>query len=232
MTLDLKAVLMDFDGVISDSFREGLRRIRTIAAIHDVQFLRETRSRLTNLWGLPGIELLERGLSVNRALAERMYADWEKMDLANPIQLIPGSRETLYWLRKNSFVRCLITSRRRENLTAILDKDDLIREFDSITMREDCPYHKPNPLVFEHAFTMLSSIGIGKEHCIFVGDTPSDILAGKSAGMRTLVVQTGPYLLEHVNQHPIALEDILQSIDDLPMWIEKHHTGALAVIPT
>lgn len=100
-TMFLKAVILDCDGVILDSFREGLRRIRLIAAIHEIAFDRQTRSRLTDLWGLPGIELLEQGLGINRAFAERIYKDWEKLDITNPVPLIPGARETLYWLRKN-----------------------------------------------------------------------------------------------------------------------------------
>src|SRR3989344_5204742 len=116
----LKAVILDCDGVILDSFREGLRRIRTIAATHEVVFDRKTRSRLTDLWGLPGIELLEQGLGIGPMLSRRMYAEWEKYDLVNPVPIIPGARETLYWLRQNGFVSCLLTSRHRINLLEIL----------------------------------------------------------------------------------------------------------------
>ena len=229
--MDLKAVIMDFDGVILDSFREGLRRIGMLATLNDKPFGRETRKLLTNIWGLPGIELLERGLDINRALAEKIYTDWEKMDLFNPIPLIPGTRETLYWLRKNGVIKCLNTSRHRENLLKILDRYDLLREFEIITTKQDCPYHKPDPRVFDHALSILEERNITREQCIFVGDTPSDIVAGQDAHIRTLVVQTGPYLLKHATKHPIDLSDVLQSLEDLPMWIEEHHTGTLTVVP-
>src|SRR3989338_7311334 len=110
----LKAVILDCDGVILDSFREGLRRIKLLAAMHDISFTRESRGSLTDLWGLPGIELLEQGLGVNRALVRRMYVIWEKMDLSDPVPLIPGAPATLNWLRKNGFVSCLLTSRHRK----------------------------------------------------------------------------------------------------------------------
>jgi HAD superfamily hydrolase (TIGR01509 family) len=230
--MDLKAVIMDFDGVVLDSFREGLRRIRVLAALHDKPFGRDTRRRLTRLWGLPGIELLMQGLDISRALAERIYVDWEKMDLLDPIPLVPGSRETLYWLRQNEIAKSLITSRHRENLLSILDRDDLLREFDIVTTKQDSPYHKPDPRVFAHALSALEERNIEPEQCIFVGDTPSDIVAGQDAKLRTLVVQTGPYLLKHATEFPIDLSDVLQSIDDLPMWIEEHHTGKLKVFPS
>ncbi|MDO8407670.1 MAG: HAD family hydrolase [bacterium] len=225
----LKAVILDCDGVILDSFREGLRRIRVIAATHEVIFDRKARSRLTDLWGLPGIELLEQGLGIGPMLSRRMYAEWEKYDLVDPVPLIPGAREALYWLRKNGFVSCLLTSRHRKNLLEILDRADLEREFTLITAREDGgPYHKPDPRVFFHTLSTLElDKGIKKEECIFVGDTPSDILAGANAGIRTLVTQTGPYLLKHAQMHPIPLGDILQSIDNLPLWVEENHDGPL-----
>ncbi|HEY4486124.1 MAG TPA: HAD family phosphatase [Candidatus Paceibacterota bacterium] len=227
----LKAVIMDFDGVILDSFREGLRRIKWIATTHDIPWDRSARRKLTELWGAPGIELLKKGLGVNEALALRMYTDWEKLDEADPIDLIPGARETLIWLRKNNFLKCLITSRHRESLLKILDADDLISEFEIITTKQDCPYHKPDPRVFVHCLDTLQTHGISKEHCIFIGDTPSDILAGKNAGIETLIVQTGPYLLKHAAEHPIDLGNILQSIDDLPMWVEEHHGAQLLTLP-
>ena len=61
-------------------------------------------------------------------------------------------------------------------------------------------------------------------------NTPSDIVAGQDANIRTLVVQTGPYLLRHAAQYPISLADILQSIDYLPLWIEENSTNELKTL--
>lgn len=226
--MDIRGVLLDFDGVISDSFREGLRRIQVLCALHDIRFERDTRTKLFNNWGLPGVELFKQCLGVNEALARRMYVDWEKFDKASLIPLIPSAREVLAWLRRNGLKSALITSRHRENLLEILDRLDLVDEFLVITAKEDSPYHKPDPRVFRFALeTLHERCGIGKGQCIFVGDTPSDTVAGHNAGLETLVVQTGPYLLEHIEQHPLSLGNILKSIEDLPYWIEKHHDGIL-----
>ena len=146
------------------------------------------------------------------------------------VGLIPGAREVLWWLRRNGFKSGLITSRHRPNLLEILDRLDLEREFSVVTAREDAgPYHKPDPRVFRHALeTLKERHGVEESACIFIGDTPSDTVAGHEARLTTLVVQTGPYLLEHINQFPIDLGNVLKSIDDLPFWIEKHHDGDIA----
>jgi HAD superfamily hydrolase (TIGR01509 family) len=224
----VRAVLMDLDGVLLDSFREGLRRIQIICALHHVPFERNTRAKLFNNWGLPGLELFVQCLGINNALAQRMYIDWEAFDKADPPPLVPGTREVLRWLRKNDFKTALITSRQHKNLLEVLDQLDLEREFLVITAKEDCPYHKPDPRVFRFALeTLEEKCGIKKDECVFVGDTPSDTVAGNAAELETLVVQTGPYLLEHMTKYPIQLGNALRSIDDLPYWIEKHHDGEL-----
>ena len=222
----IKAMIFDCDGVIIDSFREGLRRIKILCAIHDVRYTLKERRKLTELWGLRGVKLLEQGLDISPKLAKAMYQDWEKMDLSDPIAHIPAAREVLHWLRKNNFSSILLTSRNRENLTAILDRMDLLREFTFLSTGDDFYYSKPDPRAFRFSLEKLrDECGIEKEHCVFVGDTPADIEGGANAGIRTVVVQTGPYMLEHTEKYPVALCDIIPSIDEFPSWVEKHHEG-------
>src|SRR3989344_3948004 len=205
----IRALILDFDGVVNDSFHEGLRRIRNLCAIEEISFGRTQRKNLTELWGLPGKELLMQGLGIPEALADAMYPAWERLDLADPIPLIPGAKETLLWLRRNDFRTALLTSRNRQNIHDIFERIDLTREFSVIATRQDVPYRKPDPRVFDFLLGELSTThGVAKDECIFVGDTPADLNAGTAAGIRTLLVQTGPYLLRHARNLPIALEDV------------------------
>jgi len=222
--LIVRAVIFDFDGPINDSFREGLRRIKILCAIHNVRFGREERRRLTEFWGIPGRELLEQGLEISSELSDAMYVEWEKIDLQQPVPLVPSSKDVLYWLRRNRFISALLTTRNRENLTDILERLDLIREFGVISTRQNTSYRKPDPRAFRFVLeTLAEKNQIQKENCIFIGDTPADIEAGRLAEIKTLVVQTGPYLLKHTLQYPIKLENLLNSIDELPAWLEEHH---------
>jgi len=63
--------------------------------------------------------------------------------------------------------------------------------------------------------------GVAREECIFVGDTPEDILCGMSV-IETLVVMTGPYWLEHILQYPVKPQNVMPSVDYLSEWIEKN----------
>lgn len=231
----LKGIIFDLDGVILDSFREGLRRIRNFCAMEEIPFSRENRRLLTEAWGLPGIELLEAGLGINRTLATEINTKWIRLDNEDPPKLVPGSREVLSWARRNGFKSCLLTSRHRDGTLAVLEKHDIAHEFAFICSREDVSHHKPDPRALRPPLEKLHELfNIKKSECCFVGDTPSDIEAGHRARVKTLVVQTGPYFLKHshkiIGGKKVALKDILSSVDELPLWIEQNHSGELKLL--
>jgi HAD superfamily hydrolase (TIGR01509 family) len=223
----VKAVIKDFDGVIVDSFREGIRRIKTICTIHNIPFTRAHHKQLTKLWGMPGVELLVQGIGIDREFAKEVfYPAWERLDISHPLSLVPRTREVLVWLRRNKIISTLLTSRNQKNTLAVLDYQDLTRNFEIISTKDDSPYRKPDPRAFDFTFHALAEhYNITKEECIFVGDTPADIEAGKAVDIETLLVQTGPYLLKHtqnIASLPIPLANVLNSIDDLPEWIQDN----------
>jgi len=231
--VNVRAVVFDLDGPILDSFREGLRRIKIVSAVLDVPYTREHHKRLTQLWGLPGIELIVQGMGLGeKFVKEVFYPAWERYDLKNQISLVPRTREVLGWLRRNKIVVTVLTSRHREGVLEMLDKLDLARDFVVISTKFDTPYRKPDPRVFHFTLQELADrFKISKSEIIFVGDTPADVDAGVAAQIETLLVQTGPYLLKHAEKLPLSLGNILNSIDDLPSWIEERHEAGLGEAP-
>lgn len=227
--MQVRAVVFDLDGPILDSFREGLRRIRIICAIYGTPFTGEHHRRLTQLWGLPGIELIVQGIGLGETFVrETFYPAWERLDLQQPLPLVPRTREVLAWLRRNKIVATILTSRHREHVQEMFDRLDLVHSFAVVSTKFDTPYRKPDPRVFRRTLEELEEkFQITKNGVIFVGDTPADVNAGKTAGIETLLVQTGPYLLKHADKLPLSLSNILNSIDDVPGWIEENHEGRL-----
>lgn len=225
--MNVRAVIFDLDGPILDSFREGLRRIKIVSAILDIPFTRTHYKKLVELWGLPGVELIMRSLNLGEEFVRtQFYPAWERLDISQPVPLVPRAREVLVWLRRNKLAATILTSRHREHVLEMFDKLDLDKDFAIISTKFDTPYRKPDPRVFYFTLNELKDkFGINKNECIFVGDTPADIDAGRALKMETLLVQTGPYLLKHAHKLPLSLSNILNSVDDIPGWIEEHHIG-------
>ena len=201
-----------------------MRRIKIICAIYDIPFNREHYKRLTHLWGLPGVELLMQGLGLNEKFTKEIfYPAWERLDIKQPIPLVQRTREVLSWLKRNKILCTVLTSRHREHVMEMLDRLDLLSSFAVVSTKFDTPHRKPDPRVFRYTLEELEEkFQIAKNEVVFVGDTPADIDAGKAANIETLLVQTGPYLLKHANKIPIELKNVLNSIDDIPSWIEEN----------
>ncbi len=228
LALNIKAVIFDLDGPILDSFREGLRRIKIVCAVYNIPFEPEHHKKLTELWGTPGVELLVQGLGLSEESAKSViYPAWERLDLSQPVPLVPRAREVLSWLRRNKIPATILTSRHREHVLNMLERIDLDQYFSVVSTKFDTPYRKPDPRVFYYTLEELKDkFGIAKDECIFVGDTPADVDAEQAAMIETLLVQTGPYLLKHADKLPLSLANILNSIDDLPGWIEEHQDSS------
>ncbi|MEQ1945755.1 MAG: HAD-IA family hydrolase [Bryobacteraceae bacterium] len=70
---------------------------------------------------------------------------------------------------------------------AVLDQFQLISHFDHIQGTDGFPA-KPEPNVL---FKSLEALGVRPEDCLFIGDSPSDMEAGRRAGIRTCAVTWG-----------------------------------------
>jgi HAD superfamily hydrolase (TIGR01509 family) len=69
----------------------------------------------------------------------------------------------------------------------ILEQFGLIRYFDHVQGTDGFPC-KPAPDVI---FTALAALGARPEDCLFVGDSPADMEAGRRAGVKTCAVRYG-----------------------------------------
>ena len=70
---------------------------------------------------------------------------------------------------------------------AVLEQFGLIRYFDHVQGTDGFPC-KPAPDV---VLTALEALGATPEECLFVGDSPADMEAGRRAGGRTCAVRYG-----------------------------------------
>lgn len=68
-----------------------------------------------------------------------------------------------------------------------------------------------------------AATGLAADNCIMVGDSTHDLLAGRTAGMRTVGVLTGPALTDELA--PLS-DVVLRSIADLPAWVTAQNNPA------
>jgi pyrophosphatase PpaX len=106
------------------------------------------------------------------------------------IQEFPGTEEALAALSRRGYPMGIVTSKSRSVAQRGVDHFGLGRFFEFVVGFEDTDEHKPGPVpVLEGA----RRLGVAPERCVYVGDSPHDIEAGKAAGSITVAAMWGPF---------------------------------------
>ncbi len=177
----IDTVLFDLDGTLVDSIR--------LIADTLVKTLKEyvpgrtfTSAEIELMIGPPLAVTFAKfrpEADVIQTMIER-YRVIYKTDELNSISLYPGAAETLLALKRRGFRLGLVTSKFTESAMPSLRHFAIDRLFDVIIGLESVTRHKPHPEPVEKA---LSAFAHGE--AVMVGDTESDLLAGKAAKILT-----------------------------------------------
>jgi phosphoglycolate phosphatase len=176
--------IFDVDGTLLDSASDICGAIQTVldgrCSVTD-EFLRGYIGRhLDDLWShlFPGC---------TRAEMDRMLADYRARYLARShasTKPYPGIAEALAALPGK---KSTATTKGTPTTRAMLEMFGLLSYFDHVQGTDGFPA-KPEPNVI---LASLEVFGVKMEDCLFVGDSPTDMEAGRRAGVKTCAVLWG-----------------------------------------
>lgn len=230
----LVGVLFDFDGVLSSvmdrlgrPFFQAYKKIRPHATKEDILFsLRE----IVNL--LIGVE--KRGLfyipkmiiKISQLLKFNFLESFQFFILMmvlirktqHNVYPIPGTNKVLEFTTKR-FKTALVTTAKKRVIKNALQKIPNLKNVDVIIAKEHVNYIKPNP---EGIVIALKKLEVRPKECVFVGDLPVDIIAGKRAGVTTIAVVNFQWAAEGKREMLAALspEYIINTITELPSLLQ------------
>ena len=130
------------------------------------------------------------------------YADGHELTV-----VYPGVRDTLKWLHKQGVEMALITNKPERFVAPLLDQMKIGRYFRWIIGGDTLPQKKPDPAALLFVMKMAS---VAPEQALFVGDSRSDVLAAKAAGVKCVGLTYG-----YNHGRPISEEAPCLVIDDL-----------------
>jgi HAD superfamily hydrolase (TIGR01509 family) len=178
-----RAVIFDLDGTLVDSMPLVLR-----AFAHALLPFcgKMTHEEITSHLGGPPDRLLRKLIADESKIPEAMQRLLD-YDLANwrLIQPFDGMHALLDHLRGEQQALALWTGRERESTGLILQEHGIGPKLDAWVCGDDLPTHKPHPGGLEEA---LRQLAVTRDEALFVGDADVDVLAGASAGVRTLLI--------------------------------------------
>ena len=180
-----KAVLFDMDGTILDTSDFVFSAVEYTLTQHNLTI---TEEKLSQAKGMPLLDFYKYIFpDQDFELLRKTHHDYQqtRFDLG---KLFPGVKKVLKKLKAGGYLIAAVTNRSNEGMVKslkLLKVDDL---FDVIVAHDDVENPKPHQ---DHPNKALEILGVDRKSAIMVGDTESDILAGKNAGIKTVGVTYG-----------------------------------------
>jgi len=214
-----RAVIFDVDGTLVDSVgvyvavaqetwrQAGLPPLETSALLEIIAMGTPFWEAWPSL--VPPEVRGDEGLKARcREIQQRLWRE----KFGHQVRPVPGAVAVLQGLRRAGLLMGIVTSSWSFLITAPFAREghDLQELVDVIVTREETPRMKPapDPLLLRPGF-----LGLPPSHCLYVGDAPVDVLAGKAAGASTVAVLTGVGTYDSLA--PLNPDAILESVAGL-----------------
>ncbi|MBD3189740.1 MAG: HAD-IA family hydrolase [Candidatus Heimdallarchaeota archaeon] len=231
----LSGVLFDFDGVLSSvmdrlgrPFFQVYKKIRPTATKEDILFsLRDIVELLMRTEKGGRFYIPKMIIKISQLLQFNFLESFQFFVLMmlqmrqtqHVVFPIPGGNSVLGFATKR-FKTALVTSAKRKVIKNAFRVIPNLKQVDIVITKEHVNYIKPNP---EGILIALKKLGLQPEECVFVGDLPVDIIAGKRAGVTTIAVVNFQWAAQGKHQMLAANspEYIINTITELPSLLEK-----------
>lgn len=192
----IKAVLLDLDGVLVDSFDEWYSAFNdTLKHFRDKSLTKEEFRK--KHWGP---ELKENMEKLGLGKKGENYCHSKYNDYIDRVKILPGAKFALKNINQKT---CLVTSTLSDSVSKILNQLELDQYFDAIISADDVGNPKPAADPVIKACEMLE---VKPQNAVLVGDTETDVKAGRKAGCKVIGVKTdGDMKIESIEELPKIL---------------------------
>jgi HAD superfamily hydrolase (TIGR01509 family) len=173
MKIKPSAILFDMDGVLIDSIDAWWRYLNTSLEAFKYEIISKEEFKI-KYWGhdlYDNLKTMKIPLKVGK-FCNNVYGNH-----VDEIKIFPETKKTLKKL--NSYRKSIITNTPNDCTKQILKKFKIENYFEFILTSDNVKIAKPNPEIVIKSCELLK---INPYDAILVGDTESDVMAGKAAG--------------------------------------------------
>ncbi|MNG48009.1 Phosphoglycolate phosphatase [compost metagenome] len=229
----MKAVLFDLDGTLIDTAADFIRIIQDMcrdkqcdvvaADLIRTQVSEGARAMVKLVY--PELDVEDPVFLAHRQRFLDVYGD----DIAVETDLFDGMYPLLEALESQNIPWGIVTNKPRWLSEALLKALNLTERCAVLVCPEDVSKTKPDP---EPMYLAAKQIQIQPEDCIYVGDHPRDIDAGRHAHMYTILAAYGYLPLQHKDDLTAwqadcivnTVAELQQVIHQLVMPKQQHHS--------
>jgi pyrophosphatase PpaX len=211
---DTHAVLFDLDGTLLDTVELILSSFRhATAAVLGRQLPDEVLVKNV------GVPLAVQMREIDEARAEDLLAAYRIHNGEHHDRVVtafPGVARVLDELALRGLPMGVVTSKSRSVAERGLTITGIRDRFAIVVACEDTERHKPDPDPLAFA---ADALGVDLRYCVYVGDSPHDVRAGRAAGARAVAVTWGVASAEDLlAEGPDA---IIDDLSDLPKMLPQ-----------
>ena len=227
--IDLRAALIDMDGVLYDSMKNHTAAWYRMATEMGIECSREEFYLYEGMTGAATIDILFRrayGHNATPDEARELYARKARYftELGEPM-MMPDADRMLGILRENDIERILVTGSGQQSILERIDCDypGIFAENKRITAH-NVTHGKPHPEPYLKGMEMA---GCNASQCMVIENAPLGVKAGKAAGCFTVAVTTGPIPEQEMTKSgaDIVYGSMSRFADALPQLIEAMRTS-------
>ncbi len=195
----IKAILMDFNGVIINDEPLHLKAYQEVLKAEDIEMTEEDyyaclgmddRAYVKNAFALAEKECSDEKIA---QVIEVKSARWREF-VEKEVPLFPGVENFIKKMEKD-FALGIVSMALRGEIEFVLEKIGLRSSFLTIVSAEDVSKHKPDPECYLTGFNLIDAERMRRgrnpmihRDCLVIEDSPQGIMAGKRAGLMTLGV--------------------------------------------
>lgn len=173
MKLAPSAILFDMDGVLVDSLDSWWKALNS--ALKKFKHQEITRDEFMKIYWGHDLKTNLKQLQLNPEVAQ--FCNITYGDHLDFIKIYPDTKSTLN--RLASYKKAIITNTPADCAKSILKKFEIGQYFKEIITSDDVMKAKPDP---EIVFKACERLGVNSKTVVLVGDTVSDVKAGRAAG--------------------------------------------------
>ena len=192
MAQNLPPLLLDLDGTLADTLEDIRASTNYVRSAYQLEPLPADAVR--DLVGNGVLSLLKNALreagpfAAVRERAWSLYREHHGHQCVVHVRPYPGTREHLTRWHREGRPLAVVTNKPEAFASAILDHLELTPYLPVLIGGDTTPHKKPSP---EPIWAALDRLGTPRQPAIMVGDSPTDMRAGRAAGLTTIAALYG-----------------------------------------
>jgi len=194
----VRAIIFDLDGTLVDTFEMIVAAFN--AAITPVTGKTYSDAEVISRFGIPDSQMIRRELESHpKDVVDRAVEVYHAYYAQNHggVSVFPGISDLLAELRRRGVPMGVMTGKGQRSARITLEALGLSDTFAAVVTGEDVARQKPEP---DGPLEAARQLKIAPAECAFVGASPADVGAGKSAGMLMVVAGWHPVYLDEVRR--------------------------------